>query len=229
MRVFSKTRFISHWIYFSLLLTVFLSGCGGGPGTPSPVLHDSFDYSSFPAAPWIIFASTNGNNWSIDTSGGDKKAYLHLVPAINTQTSYFINDNYNKAVGCSVSSRMKISSSPTGTLGLILRASASNVYYLLYYGVQDHQLYIIKVNVGSVGLASSTLTGFDPTDGYHTYKFSISGGTPATLTGYIDGIQKVSATDDGSTYGAVLGAGKPGFAFSVTNTAYITDFDVWEP
>jgi hypothetical protein len=214
---------------FMPFIDSFLSGCGGGSSTPPPeTLHDSFNYSSFPTMPWSIFSYTNGDNWSINNTGGDNAAYL-LVPDSNTQTSYFIYNNYNKAIDCSVSGRMKISNSPTGTLGLILRTSASNVYYALYYGVQDHRLYIIKVNEGSVGLDSIVLSGFDPTDGYHTYKFSISGGASATLTGYIDGVQKLSATDDGSTYGAVLGAGKPGFRFSVANTAYITDFNVWEP
>jgi hypothetical protein len=93
-------------------------------------------------------------------------------------------------------------------------------------------IYILKAYNGSSIQLGSNATwpiAVDSSD-YHLYKFSITGsGTgTVTLTGFIDGTQYITATDDGSVT-PILTTGKTGFDFNLVSEGFITSFQVTEP
>ncbi|MFA5072437.1 MAG: hypothetical protein WC539_00840 [Nitrospirota bacterium] len=231
-----KRRFFLQSI-FALFLITLICSCGaevGGDDEEGSGLHDSFNYTSFPSGPWNLYSGSQ-DNWTISTSGTPtvKSAFLSVpTSTTSTQNSYFINDNYNKGVDCTVFAKMRILDAGTGTLGLLLRVTGLNGYYSLKYNVTDNQLVIHKyISSNHYSLATSpTLTGFTPASD-HVYKFKISGTSPIVLTGSIDGFPSslITYTDNGSQGGGVHLFGKPGFLFDAANSGYVTDFRVTEP
>jgi len=73
-------------------------------------------------------------------------------------------------------------------------------------------------------ISTALPAGFDPTSG-HTYRFSISGASPATLTGSITGGSSVTATDPGAVYTS----GKTGFFLGNAHAGSVSRYFIWEP
>lgn len=93
---------------------------------------------------------------------------------------------------------------------------------------------IIKINPfffsGSTDFLNATWPGGVDPSTYHTYTFSItgSGTSTVTFTGFINGTQYITATDDGSV-NPILTTGKTGFDFNTVSKGFITNFQVKEP
>src|SRR5207248_2460216 len=99
---------------------------------------------------------------------------------------------------------------------LELRASGSDRYALALTagGTLEVRRYRggVKTVIGSVGSGIADLTI------WHSFSFAVQGGAPVTLTGWVDGVPKITATD--STTSALTAPGAAGIAATVSGILF---------
>lgn len=233
---------IFSFLVLAFIVAFMVTACGSS-NQVVPVLYELFDnyaYTTFPAGPWSSYNRTSqtsrppittetwtGANWSIVPHQVNLDAGVGL-----TQNSAFINNNYISSADCTAKALMTINTATAtnGNLGVILRANdASFTHYAFIYYVADNTVDIQKVDAAgassSLPVTSSTVLPTLNLTTPHNYSFSISGTSPATLNGHIDGVLYITVTDSGSVYTS----GKVGFFLGNAHDGYVSRFFIWEP
>jgi hypothetical protein len=158
--------------------------------TPTPggvLFSDNFEDGD--AIGWTV---VNGA-WSVVTDGA--KVYKQT----STTGEALIYAGSTLWTNYTVEAKMKLYTTGTAATGIIGRYTDGNNYYLLRLHIGYGKVELYKKSGGTFTLlqdAALTIT----TNTWYSLKLVLNGGN---LTGYVDGVQKVSATDNSITAGCI--------------------------
>jgi hypothetical protein len=165
----------------------------GSPHTTDPAVSlFSDDFQDGDSSGWTV----NGGTWSVATSGSNKSYHQDAVsitaksPAGDTAWTDY-----------SVEAQIMVSSwNSAGSAGVIGRYLDGNNQYMLRYNNGTGKLNLEKRIGGTVTVLDSVAVTAPSVGVYHTFKLDMNG---SSLTGYLDGVQKVSATDSARSSGKI--------------------------
>jgi hypothetical protein len=161
---------------------------GGGGGTT--LLSDDFQDGN--STGW----TTSGGTWAVQTEGTNK-----LYNQSDTVTG-MSSAGQSTWTDYSVEAQIKVDawSGTGGYAGILGRYQGSNDHYRLRYVSSTNQIKLEKKIGGNVTVLDSVTVTPLTTGTYHTFKLDMNG---SLLTGYLDGVQKVSFTDTALSSGQV--------------------------
>jgi hypothetical protein len=166
---------------------------GGGGGTTGVIFSDDFNRT---------LSSNLGPKWTV-LSGGWRD---------NNQANSD-RDALDRAMAAGISCAdcridAKMVNFAGGDSRLELRVNAGNRYALAL--TKAGKLEIRRYAGTAVTVLGSVASGIADLGSYHSFSFSVQGAFPVTLTGYVNGVPKLSATD--SSASAYTGSGGAGIS-----------------
>lgn len=175
----------------------------------------SLEVGTFPSN-WTNSYPTN-NDWHIENDG-EINVLMYNTPtsgnafAVTGDTSL---SNYRVEAKIMVGVPGANTWNTNGRVGFMGRVKDANNYYIMFIDVSGKIAIAKRVNgVGLTWIAESVVSPALDLTKYHTYAFDMNG---STLTGYINGVQKIQCTDNDLT------TGRYG-AYSHLQKAYYGDF-----
>mgnify|MGYP005837782371 CR=1 FL=1 len=160
--------------------------------TPPPLFSDNFEDGD--SAGWTVGNGT----FSVVTDGSTKAYYVDnsssTAKSSAGQTSW---SNYTVEVQAKVNTW----DTTDGKLGVMARFTDISNHYLLYYEASSRTMKILKRQGGANTVIGTSAVISPPTAGvYHRFKFQVSG---SALSGYLDDVPCVSATDSALSNGCI--------------------------
>jgi|GEM_PF-4879532 len=163
------------------------------PATPifaATLFSDTFEsYSAFPQGAWVN-ATSNGN-WAISTIS-TKLA----KQTTTTSTDYIMTNGPSTWTNYTYASRLQTGST-SATTGILARYSDNNNYYML--ALNNGSVVLKKKVGGTVTTLQSAPFTFD-TSTFYTLQLAVNG---SAITGSVNGVQQVSATDSSLSSGKI--------------------------
>jgi hypothetical protein len=208
-----------------IALVLSLSACASTDDRAT-LFSDGFEgYSGFPE--WTPAGDGGWVNVSIGEAGGDGTVRImidderpagegHFVQHYGGGWVALVNDDFS---GSDFAFSMTVKQEVlTGSIGLLGRYVSLDSYYALQITDGD-TLGLYKMHAGSFDLLGSTAAITYDNSTLYTLTLEFSG---STIRGYFGGTS-VSYTDDGTTFGAVIGTGNIGFGGDAGTTGYYDD------
>lgn len=158
--------------------------------TPSPggiLFSDNFEDGD--ANGWTV---VNGS-WSVVTDG--TKVYKQT----STTGEGLVYAGNSAWTNYAVEAKLKLYTTGTAATGIIGRYTNSNNYYLLRLHIGYGKVELYKKSGGTFTLLQEAVMSIN-TNTWYTLKLVLNG---TSLTGYVDGVQKVTATDSSISSGCI--------------------------